>query len=125
MSERVAFYPPEAQKEMIERMADRQGMTVSEYCVAALDMQLARDVRSERISKTELEQHLDEMEQAVLDEIATTFSPSTDEEEFYEVALWDLLGTNHSSEAQADALANASDRLDTGLEKLHQREEDT
>ncbi|MBV0926372.1 hypothetical protein KTS45_19370 [Halomicroarcula limicola] len=124
MSERVAFYPPEAQKEMIERMADRQGMTVSEYCVAALDTQVARDIRSERVAETALERQLDEMQQALQDEIASALSPSTDDSELHGVALWNLLGTERPSDAQADALEEASTRLETGVEKLRQQEED-
>ncbi|QIO25257.1 plasmid mobilization protein [Haloarcula sp. JP-L23] len=124
MSERVAFYPSADQKQIIEQMADRHGMSVSEYCILALDRQIASELRSERVAETDLEQKLDGVEDTVVDEIESAFAPSTDEERLYGVALWNLLGTEHSSEARADAMSTASERLDSGLEKLREKAEE-
>ncbi|QIO25003.1 hypothetical protein [Haloarcula sp. JP-L23] len=124
MSKHVTFYTSDEQKEMIDQMADKRDMSLSQYCVLALDRQLARDVRLERISETDLDQQLEQMQDEVLDEIESTFAPSTEEEQFYGVALWNLLSSEHPSEAQADAMSNASEQLDRGLEKLRQKEDD-
>ncbi|MBX0296931.1 hypothetical protein [Haloarcula nitratireducens] len=124
MSENVTFYAPDEQKELIERMAERQGMSLSKYCVVALDKQIARDVRSERISETGLEEQLSDMEATVLDEIESALSPSTEKEVLHGVALWNLIGGEYPGEKQAAALSEASDRLDTGLEKLQRQEAD-
>lgn len=124
MSKHVTFYTSEEQKEMVERMADRQGMSLSQYCVEAMDRQLARDIRSERVSDTELEEQLNEMQDTVLGEVDSALSPTTDEEVLYGTALWNLISGEYEREEQAAALSQASDRLDEGVEKLHEKEDD-
>ena len=102
-------------------MAERQGMSLSKYCVVALDKQIARDVRSERISETGLEEQLSDMEANILDEVESALSPSTEEAVLHGVALWNLISEEYPGEKQAEALSQASDRLDTGLEKLQRQ----
>ena len=120
----ISIYPDShTQKQRIESQAEKYDMSVSEYCLMAIEKQNARDANAERIDDMDIESRLDELRTAITEDIAAATAISTQQESLYGIALWNLLGSAHAEEERLEALKQAPATLEQELEGLTQKEE--
>lgn len=120
---RITIYPDnDAQKQRIEAQAEKHDQSVSEYCLLAIEQRIAREAESERLDDLDLDSQLDELKATITADIAEATDVTTQQECYYEVALWELLGSEYSQEERLEAMRGAPDQLETDLEKLADKE---
>jgi hypothetical protein len=120
---RITIYPDnDAQKQRIEAQAEQHGQSVSEYCLLAIEQRIAREAESERLDDLDLDSELDELKATIVKDIEAATEIETRQEVCYEIAIWELLGNDHSREERRQAMAQAPDRLDDDLERLANKE---
>jgi hypothetical protein len=120
---RITIYPDnDTQKQRIEAQAEKHDQSVSEYCLLAIEQRIAREAESERLDDLDLDSQLDELKATITADIAEATDVTTQQECYYEVALWELLGSEYSQEERLEAMRGAPDQLETDLEKLADKE---
>ncbi|MBX0288530.1 hypothetical protein EGH22_19555 [Halomicroarcula sp. F28] len=119
----ISIYPDNiAQKQRIEAQADKHDTSVSEYCLMAIEQQIAREAEAERIDDLDIESRLDELQTDITAEVSTATDINTQQESLYGIALWELLGSEFSGKERTQALKKAPATLEEELEGLAEKE---
>jgi len=119
----ISVHPDsKAQKQQIEAQAEKHDESVSEYCLMAIEQRVAREMEAERLDDLEITTQLKDLKTAVTADIAAATDVSINQEPYYEVALWDLLASEFSSEERRQAMQKAPDKVNEQLEKLAEKE---
>ncbi|MFC6977026.1 hypothetical protein ACFQL1_23650 [Halomicroarcula sp. GCM10025709] len=115
---KITMYGTQEQKDRIEERADECGVSVSEYCLEAVEQRIARELQQKRMSDLGIEDQINDITQKLNTRATRVFGGSTEQEQLYGIALWELLGDEFSKEARKESMESASERLDKGVEKL-------
>lgn len=119
----ISVHPDsKAQVQQIKAQARKHDESVSEYCLMAIEQRIARETEAERLDELDIETQLEDLQAAIIGDIRNATDIDTEQEFYYEIALWKLLGTDHSSETRRQAISGAPDQLDTDLERLAAKE---
>lgn len=121
---RITLHATADQKSRIESQADKNGESVSEFCLKAAEQRIARERQDEREAELDLDTRLEQLKEEFVTDVESAVDPTTRQERLYEIALWELLSNDFSQEEQVEALERAPDKLEQGLEKLEEKEGD-
>lgn len=120
--EKITMYGTEEQKDRIEQRAQQCGVSVSEYCLEAVEQRIARELQQKRMSDIGIEDRIDELNEELNNRTTRICGGSTDQERLYGTALWELLSDEFSREARKESMKSASNKLDKGIKKLQKNE---
>ncbi|MFC7078333.1 plasmid mobilization protein [Haloarcula halophila] len=119
---KITMYGTEEQKEQIEQRAQQCGVSVSEYCLEAVEQRIARELQQKRMSDIGVENRIDEINEELNNRADRIFGGSTDQEQLYGIALWELLSGEFSRETRKESMKSASNKLDKGIKKLQKKD---
>lgn len=88
----------------------------------AIEQRIARETQDERFDDLEGETRLEELKTATIQDIAAATEIDTRQRDCYEVALWELLADEYSSERRRRAIEKAPDKLDEQFESIAEKE---
>jgi hypothetical protein len=115
----ISIYPDnEAQKQRIEAQARKHNKSVSEYCLMAIEQQIAREAEAERLDELNIESQLDELKETITTDISEATAVTSQQECYYEVALWELFGNGYPQEDRLEAMEGAPEQLKQDLAKM-------
>lgn len=119
----ISIYPDsQAQKQRIESLADKHNMSVSEYCLMAIERQNAQESEAERVDEMDIETRLEDLKTSITQDIEAVMDIDLRQEDCYEVALWELLAHGYSPERRRKAMEKAPDTLDKQFESIAEKE---
>ena len=119
----ISVHPDsKAQVQQIRTQAEKHDESVSEYCLMAIEQRIDRETEAERLDELDIETQLDDLKTAITTDIAAATDLTIDQGPYYEVALWDLLASEYSSEERRQAMQKAPNKVNEQLEKLSEKE---
>lgn len=115
---KITMYGTQEQKEQIEIQASKHDQTVSKYCLEAVEQRIAREVRDERADETSIEDRVAALVSDVQEDVDSVIDPAPEQELLYEIALWELLSSEYSTEERQEALESGAEKFEKELENL-------
>lgn len=120
----ISVHPDSAaQKQQIVSQARKHDQSVSEYCLMAIEQRIARETEAERLDDLDIDSQLDDLKTDITAEISTATDIDTRQESLYGIALWELLGSEHSQEERSQAVKEAAGTLEDDLANLAAKDE--
>jgi len=110
------------QKQQIVRQADNQDEDISEFVLKSAEQRISREVQTERVDELGMGSRLQEIADAVRTEIVSATDMDTQQEFYYEVALWELISSDYTAEECAAAMDTAPEKVVEDLEELRQKQ---
>lgn len=109
------------QKQQIVHQAKKQDEDISEFVLKAAEQRISREVQTERVAELGIDSQLQQMADAVRSEIASATDIDTQQEFYYEIALWELISREYTAEECATAMNTAPDKAAEGIEELRNK----
>ena len=88
----------------------------------AIEKQNARDADAERVDDMDVENRLNGLKTAITQDIEAAMDIDSQQEDCYEVALWELLAHGYSPEKRRKAMEKAPETLDEQFESIAEKE---
>jgi len=122
MNEVISLRTSEEERKQIVRQAQKVDEDLSEYILKATEQRIARELQDQRAEELSLEPELEQVAESVTEQVSKAADIETTEELVYEVALWDLISTDYSSEERAIAMDEATDKLQEEVDNVRNKE---
>jgi uncharacterized protein (DUF1778 family) len=123
MSNPISIRVNPEEREQIVRQAQKVDEDLSEYMLKATEQRIARELQDQRAEELSLEPELEQIAESVTEQVSKAADIETTEELAYEVALWDLVSTDYSSEERAIAMDEATDKLQEEVANVRNKED--
>ncbi|KAA9404545.1 hypothetical protein EGO51_18745 [Haloarcula hispanica] len=122
MNDIISLRMSEKERDQIVRQARKVDEDLSEYILKATEQRIARELHDQRAEELGLEPELEQIAESVTEQVNKAADIETTEELAYEVALWDLISTDYSSEERAIAMDEATDKLQEEVDNVRNKE---
>ncbi|RLM33133.1 hypothetical protein [Haloarcula sp. Atlit-120R] len=122
MNDIISLRMSEEERDQIVRQARKVDEDLSEYILKATEQRIARELHDQRAEELGLEPELEQIAESVTEQVNKAADVETTEELAYEVALWDLISTDYSSEERAIAMDEATDKLQEEVDNVRNKE---